>query len=270
MSTEDLELLVKEVLSSKKYARISSDLVAWTGRRELDAHHDLRTAEKETRSKLHQVVNAYLNQPVEFEERQRLLTTLPKGPADPVLKEFCLATMRLHASTRERLPILAPFYAEIFSRLPPVHSILDLGCGLNPLSVPWMNLPSQVEYLAVDVFEDIVGFLRFFFQHIGMNGQALCMNIIDNIPTRNFDLVLALKVIPCLEQLDRDFGIKLLRTLSAPFLVVSFPVTSLGGRLRGMVQHYEQHFLDICSEKEWKSEKLQFSSELVFLLQKEK
>jgi 16S rRNA (guanine(1405)-N(7))-methyltransferase len=269
MPTEDLDTLVKEVLSSKKYGRISPDLVTWAGRRELEAHQNLRIAEKETRSKLHQVVTAYVMQPAEFEERQKLLATLPRDPADCAIKEFCSSTMRLHASTRERLPILAPFYAEIFNRLPPIRSILDLGCGLNPLSLPWMKLSSPADYLAIDVFEDIGRFLRLFFQHIGMNGRALCMNIIENIPTQKFDLVLALKVIPCLEQLDRDFGVKLLRTLATPYLVVSFPVASLGGRVHGMARHYEQHFLEICSEKDWKSEKIRFSSELVFLLHKE-
>ncbi len=268
MSVDDLDHLVTNVLSSKKYHHISPDLVSWIGQRELGIRRSLRSAEKETRSKLHQVVTAYWCDPIVFADLASQLLKLPKDLKDTEMQNFCQRAMQQHASTRERLPILESFYDEIFRRLPPIHTILDVGCGLNPLALPWMKLAPDGEYHALDISQDFLELVSLFLKHAGVQAKVETVNVMEYLPPQQFDLVLALKMVPCLEQLDKNFGRKMMETLSSQHLVISFPVSSLGGRDRGMPQHYEQHFYDLCAGKPWQIEKLPFSSELVFLVHK--
>ena len=51
-------------------------------------------------------------------------------------------------------------------------------------------------------------------------------------------------------------------------VAVSYAVKSLGGRERGMVSHYQQHFTRLVAEQEWPVEKLLLESELVFVVEK--
>jgi len=48
-------------------------------------------------------------------------------------------------------------------------------------------------------------------------------------PTQHADLALILKTLPCLEQLDKTAGQWLLEAVNVDYLLLSFPVYSLGG-----------------------------------------
>ncbi len=79
------------------------------------------------REKLHNVVAPYLGDP-DYEKLQTELTTLPGCLESPILKDWCLAVLGAHASTRERIPILEEFYSRIFEFTGKPHSIIDLAC----------------------------------------------------------------------------------------------------------------------------------------------
>jgi 16S rRNA (guanine(1405)-N(7))-methyltransferase len=49
-----------------------------------------------------------------------------------------------------------------------------------------------------------------------------------------------LKAIPCLDQQEPGAGRRLLHSLDAPVVVVSFPARSLGGREKGMRETYDR------------------------------
>ncbi len=186
---------------------------------------------------------------------------------DPAaIRRACAATMRHHASTRERLPILGEFYGAIFRRLPPIRRVLDVACGLNPLALPWLPLAAAAEYVACDVDGAMVAFLNDFFALTPANGRAEVRDIVADPPRESADLALALKAIPCLEQLDKAAGARLLDALDAPYLLVSFPARSLGGRQRGMTANYGAHFAELIAGRGWAVEEFAFASELAFLV----
>jgi 16S rRNA (guanine(1405)-N(7))-methyltransferase len=114
----------------------------------------------------------------------------------------------------------------------------------------------------------MTGFLNDFFTHFGIDGKAQTCDLTRNIPTDPYDLALVLKTIPCLEQVDREAGYRLLNQINAATLLVSFPARSLGGKSKGMVQNYERHFFDLVSGQSWKITRFEFPGELAFLVQK--
>ena len=85
-------------------------------------------------------------------------------------------------------------------------------------------------------------------------------------PQQPVHLALLLKTIPCLEQLDKQVGIRLLEGIQAEHILVSFPAHSLGGQSRGMVQNYEAHFREMVAGRHWSVQRFLFPGELAFLV----
>jgi 16S rRNA (guanine(1405)-N(7))-methyltransferase len=271
-----LDELVAEVLGSAKYWAVSAELVRSLAARELAARRSRKEAVKAVKNKLHQVGAAYLDARPEYDawlaELERAAADTPSGHASPLmphpssLSSACLAIMRRHASTRERLPILVPFYAECLAGVPPPRSVLDLACGLNPLAIPWMPLAPGASYHACDIFADMVAFVARFLELAGVPGGAAVRDLTAGAPETPADLALVLKTLPVLEQVDRDAPLRLLRGLRARHILVSFPAQSLGGRGKGMADTYERRFLELIAGEGWGVRTHRFQTEIAFLL----
>lgn len=261
-----IEALVAAVQQSPKYRAVSPDLIRRVGLRELAARRGLKEAIKETKNTLHQFAGAYLDRRIRYAEWLELLSDASGDPER--FKQGCREIMACHASTRERLPILEAFYATTLACLGPIHLVLDVACGFNPLAIPWMPLAPGAVYTAVDIYSDLADFLNAFFPLAGVSGQALVGDIGTSPPTMPVHLALVLKALPLLEQWDRQAGLNLLRALQADFLLVSFPTASLGGGNRGMLANYEAHFRDLVRSEPWQIERFAFATELCFLVKK--
>jgi 16S rRNA (guanine(1405)-N(7))-methyltransferase len=263
-----LDELVASVRSAKRYQAIDEGLIRQVGKVELAKNRKLKEAIKTTRSKLHQVAGAYQETPIPYSQLTETLEKLPHDMQDPDLLAFCRQTMRLHASTAERLPILADFFKQVLTPLTPIHSILDLACGLTPLARPWMPLEPDVHYYACDIYNDMIAFIDQFFAHIHQSGQAQICNLTQSCPDIPVDVALLLKSVPCLEQLDKQLVPRLLAQIPAHYVVVSFPGHSLGGHQKGMSQFYANHFEDILKDTPYQVQSLTFSSEIVYTIDK--
>lgn len=267
---EPLSALVEAVQASAKYRGVCNDLIARIGAQELGKRRSLKEAIKATKNKLHQVGGAFLDTETSYDGWLKQLRLAWQTGDQQRLRETCRAIMSYHASTRERLPLLDRFYAEIFALLPPVHSILDIACGLHPLAIPWMPLAEDAAYYACDMYTDMTDFLQAWLTMLSVQGQAWSCNALQACPTQRANVAFLLKALPCLEQIDPAAGQHLLRSIQADHLVVSFPARSLGGRQKGMVEHYETGFSALLEEiQRWQIiGRLAFVSELVFVLKR--
>lgn len=263
-----LDQLVDAVLASRKYKSISQDLIKNLGSQELAKHHTLKEAIKATKNKLHQIGGAYLEGEVPYSSWLAELKHVSKEEDKAQLRHACMSIMRHHASTKERLPILVQFYTALLADLPPVNTVIDIACGLHPLAIPWIPLAEQVQYYAYDMYQDMTDFLNEFMTIIHVHGYAQSCDVIQKCPTHKVDLAFMLKAIPCLEQVDKSAGLRLLDTINADHLLVSFPVHSLGGRKMGMAANYEAHFRELVADKTWSIERFEFANELVFRIAK--
>ncbi|MGZ3612068.1 MAG: 16S rRNA methyltransferase, partial [Ktedonobacteraceae bacterium] len=62
--------------------------------------------------------------------------------------------------------------------------------------------------------------------------------------------------------------LRLLESINADHLVVSFPARSLGGKSKGMAANYESRFYKLVEHEPWSIQRLEFPGELVFLVSK--
>jgi 16S rRNA (guanine(1405)-N(7))-methyltransferase len=166
--------------------------------------------------------------------------------------------MKNHASTRERMPILEEFYRTIFSNLPPIDSVLDLACGLNPLSIPWMPLEKNFSYEAYDVFQDLMDLINAFFHRFQIHGMATQMNLLENYPRKQAALTLLLKTIPCLEQVDKNAGKKILSQIESKFAVISFPAHAAKRKKTRECQKITNHIFLKSATRMWEIQKIFF------------
>jgi 16S rRNA (guanine(1405)-N(7))-methyltransferase len=265
---DQLQKLVASVQDADKYKQISPLLVRDIGRLELTKRASLKEAIKATRSKLHQIGSAFQEKPIPYSKWNEELSHLPNQLNALESISFINSCLPAHASTSERMPIVEKFFTETLASIAPITSILDLACGLNPLSVPWMPLSRTCTYSGCDIYADMVDFVNRFLEHFSIKSNLQVADLTKEIPQEKAQVAFLLKTIPCLEQLDKTAGRRLLHDLQTQNILVSFPVRSLGGHSKGMVSNYESHFNNLVEGMNWKITRFQYSDELAFLIQK--
>lgn len=265
---QDLERLVAAVRGTPKYRHVAADFVRRCAERELAKGRPWREALKATKRKLHQAAGAYLDAGARYGPwLQELRAAHREGNA--ALRQACRRVMAHHASTRERLPHLDEFYAVTLAGLPPIRSVLDIGCGLHPLALPWMGLPEGCAYTAIDVYEDLAAFLDGFMALLPVRGRALAGDALRVAPDRPADLVFLLKALPGMEQQEKEAGRRFLEVVPAAVLLVSFPAQSISGRRgKGMEINYAAYWEELLAGTGWHAERFEFSTELVFRVRK--
>jgi 16S rRNA (guanine(1405)-N(7))-methyltransferase len=260
-----LDDVVQAVRAAAKYRHVALAVVRRVAARELANRRSPADAVKATKSKLHQVAAAYLPAAIDY---GAALASLQRAAGDrDALRAACRDLMAGHVSSRERLPILEQFYAETLAGLAP-RVVIDVACGLNPLAIPWMPLAPRPCYYAYDAYEDLARFVQQCLPLLGVCGAASAADVAQCPPAVHADLALVLKTVPCLEQQARGAGLRLLDALDAEWLLVSFPVRTIGGRSKGMAANYEAAFLRMVAGRPWRVTRFAFATELAFLVEK--
>jgi 16S rRNA (guanine(1405)-N(7))-methyltransferase len=202
--------IVERVRRSSRYRDVDPALVERLAIEELPKARTTDDAVKRVKRRLHQAVGAF------------------RGAVGPE------AAMRSHASTRERLPHLESFYPRIWAHTGVPASVLDLGCGLNPLAVASMGLAPDARYIAIDVDQRPLAAVRAHLERSGHPHEVRTLDLVSTTPDDEADVGLLLKLVTTLDRQDPEAADRLLHGLRVKHAVVSFTTRSLGGRGRGM------------------------------------
>ncbi len=256
----------------RKYATLADEtlrrMAGWAARR----HPSPRDAARAARRKLHQVYGAYLS-PGDLGAAERLLAGVPADAPREAVAAAAREILGRHASSAERLGFMEALYRAIWEAAGGPQSIgrvLDLACGLHPLALPWMGLEREVEYIACDLDLRLVSLVEAFRRRWGQAGRARAHDLLCGpLPrgAQRADVVLLLKTLPCLERQEAGAALRLLRSLSARLVVISFPAQSLGGREKGMRAHYETFAATLIEELGARAQRLDYPTETLHLLQ---
>ncbi len=134
--------------------------------------------------------------------------------------------LKSHSSTKERFEFY-PQLKEIIKKLK-VKSILDLGCGINPIALA----SSDIKYYASDINLDDLDLVRIFFQKNKIDGEVfVCdLNKIEECSIPDAELSLALKVFDILSRKDYETAKKIIEKIHSRHLIVSFSTRTLSGK----------------------------------------
>lgn len=262
-----IDAVVTAVKQSRKYRDTNEATIRMLAVEAVAQHKKAKPAEKAVRKRLHSIMAPYLGDPDYDLAAQRLSAVFATGDSDEIITA-CTDLMFTHLSTRERLPLLDTFYRQIFAVTGLPHRLLDLGCGLNPLALRWMDLPADAAYLAYDIHEPRVAFLNHYFALEGLPQLAIDQDVALRVPQQPGDVALFLKEMPRFERNYPGHGRKLLRDLHVRHLVVSFPTISTHGG-RNLTNRYREFFYELIDGEGWPVTEIMFDSEMVFVADKQ-
>jgi 16S rRNA (guanine(1405)-N(7))-methyltransferase len=259
--------IAREVLSSRRYRALAPELVARIAQVEGSRTSRPGEAVKRTKRRLHQICGAYFDE-IDVQRAIRGLT-VARDAGEEALRSECRRLMGLHASTRERLPVLDRFYRDIFRVTGRPGTVLDIGGGLGPLALAWMGLPATARYIAYDADRRLVGLVDCFLALLGIDRFVALRDVVASPPADSADVALLLKIVPCIEQQQPGASDALLRAIRAPCAAVSFPTRSLGGAAKGMVGHYRAVLDRLIAASGWELvDELAFPLETVYVLRR--
>lgn len=142
---------------------------------------------------------------------------LKKGRIEDLLKT--------HISTKERYEIY-PQLKKILENLK-VKSVLDLGCGINPIALA----KSGIEYHACDINEEDLELVSYYFKKNKINGDSFfydLRNIKEDLPYA--DICLILKVFDVIEKKGHKLAEKIIKSIKSRYILISFSTKTLSGK----------------------------------------
>lgn len=262
--SDEIALVTERVTSSRRYRSVDPALVRRLAGEEIPRARTREEAVKRVKRRLHQAVGAFAR----GTSRDDALRAAWHGElGDPAFRAACLAALATHASTAERAPHLPTFYAGIWELTGTPSSLLDLGCGLGPLALPWMALPSTAPIRAIDVDGNVLTRVQGFLDLVGHPHVTEDRDLSTATVDEPADVALLLKLVTTLDRLDPDAATRLVRGLHVPHAVVSFTRRSLGGRSRGMERTYRARMDRLASDVDaGEVREASVANELVFVM----
>jgi GNAT superfamily N-acetyltransferase len=171
--------------------------------------------------------------------------------------------LKTHKSTKERLETYDKL-REMIKKIKP-KSILDIGCGLNPLILAGRG----IAYYALDIKADELDLIDRFFKKKGINGKTIIFDICDigkhSLPEA--DLCLLLKVLDIAKYQKRDLPEKIFDSVRCKYFLISFATKTLSGK---QMARPEREWLErILLKRKFKFEKVKTRNEIFYLVEKE-
>lgn len=226
---------------------------------------DFKFLLKEVRKKLHGIYGVFILNKKDLKHLEEHLKTVKKLDEDAL--QLHIKLLSAHKSSAERLDFYSEIYENIFSYTGKPKSILDLACGLNPLSFPWMSL-KKVKYFASELTEYDSKFIQEYFdimKPFGLDGKAFAMDLIKLKQLPKTDICFLFKVLDSLEELEQNYSKELLKKIPSDYIVVSFPTMSIGGknpiRQRGW-------FFRVMRELGLSAESFEIENEVFYIIKK--
>lgn len=279
MANDPLQQLVEIIKKKKELQNISADFVKKeilnycqknpAKKAILEQKINLKSAQcqqiiKAVRANLRRVYGLFrTSEGIKF--RNDFLKRLVKAK-EAKRKKIIVQILQTHSSTKERLPFYEQLYHQMFKITSKPKTIIDLGCGLNPFSLPLMGL-GDLTYHAYDLSREEVSLLNRFFKILKINGQAEVLDILHPVNLPKADLCFLFKMT---DVLDQGKGHKtsegIIKVVPAKFIVVSFPTLTMSGKRMNFPRRTWIELM--CTRLGYSYNLLEFSNEIFYVIRK--
>ncbi len=181
------------------------------------------------------------------------------------------STLETHSSTKERFPFYHQLYSELWKLTGKPKIILDLGCGINPLSFPGMEL-KDVTYYAYDINRKDISIVSKFFRENKIKDNRIKgkAQVRDITKVKAFPIADVAFLFKATDVLDRGKGHKrteeLVGRIPAKYLVISFPTLTMSGRAMNFPRRKWIELM--CQRLNYPFQILRFCSEIFYVIEK--
>jgi|GEM_PF-903453 len=254
------ENIVKKIKQKKELSGLSEKLVldvlnAYLLKNNLPANKlsslsekGLKIIVKDVRADLRRFSGQYQSSSMDFRKK---LILLKEGK----IRELLMS----HSSTKERLDFY-PELKKIIESLE-VKSILDIGCGLNPLALA----SPALEYYAIDIKEDEIHLIERFFIANKIKGSAFVHDIragASSLPKAG--LCLLFKILDILD--NHKTAEKIILEVQCKYVLISFPTRTLSGK---PMNHVRRPWLErILKKLDLPFKNFKSENEIFYLIEK--
>lgn len=276
MDEEKIKELIANIKTAKKYRAIDKEVIRskildYIKKNPGFGNYKEKFIIKEIKTSLHRAHGSF-----QFsfgaKKRSKYFEELKKDETNLNIIDDILETNK---STKERLEIYSELYGELFGITGKPNIICDLGCGINPVSFPYMNLVGnrKVKYYAYDVNEEDNAFLNEFFkvEKDRIDGKAELINLqnlseFDRIP--KCDICFMFKLLDVLEERGHKLSEEIIKKLieRCKFIIVSFSTRTIGGN---RMNYADRGWIERMLERiNLVFEKIEFDSEIFYVISK--
>ncbi|MCL2099551.1 MAG: Rmt family 16S rRNA (guanine(1405)-N(7))-methyltransferase [Oscillospiraceae bacterium] len=227
----------EKIIVSKKYSSLYKPLIMRVCEEECFKYKKDKDKIKAVKNKLHMIYGAFVT-----EECHKKAEKIIKSADFDILKHS-VEIMKFHTSSNERVSSINEFYRFIFGVIGETDSIIDIGCGFNPFSIPYMPV-KITRYYALDIDCRTTELLNFYFRILNLPRFASGADIVsgDQPLKAGTDAAFIFKMLPVLEAQAEGRGFGLIAELDVKYAVVTYPVMSLCGKKKGMEKNYAEIF----------------------------
>lgn len=268
----ELQSINQDFVRDKLYAYLQQHLsvLRFCSQRRSEKY---RSILKAVRKELRQVYGVFRVE--EEAQRRRELLECYLHASGKKRKEYLLQILATHSSTRERLRWYPQLYRKLFAFTGKPHSIIDLGCGMNPFSFPFMGL-RRCAYYAFDISREEIDLLQKFFQDLQVKnptfqGRAEILDIFHWSKLTYLKKADVCFLFKMTDVLDRGKGHKateaVIKIVPARRVVVSFPTRTLSGI--AMNVPYRKWFEWMCRRLGYAYRSMLFENEIFYVVEKE-
>lgn len=223
---------------------------------------------KSIRAELHAVYGTFQQQ---LKQRRKYFDELKRLYGKNAPREQILALhqniLKTHTSTKERLQNYPQLYKKLFARTGIPKTVLDISCGLNPFSYPWMGCAPT--YIATEITKEDCVLINEYFGLIGIDGKVMQLDLVserEKLSHVAADVCFLWKVLDTMEYLERNISQKILPIIHMPWIIVSFSTKTLSGK--PMKKKQRLWFEKICTENKWDFDIEEFENELFYVVRK--
>ena len=165
-----------------------------------------------------------------------------------------------HASTADRINDYPLLRKELDRR--GVKSILDIGCGLNPIALAH----SGIKYYAVDIREDEQAIINSFFYQEGISGKTIICDVRKDLPlVPPVDACLLMNILDVLETKGHKLAEQIITGINARYFFITFSTKTLSKK---PMRHPQRGWIErLLTRRGYLWEQVSLSTEILYIAQ---
>jgi len=256
-----MDFLTAKIKQKKELSDLSEDLVKESLENYLKKHKikipkspkQQKIIIKAVRAELRNYVGRFQTTRISYDKK---LALLKQKKINDLLKT--------HSSTKERLDDYPKLIKLIKIKKLKPNSILDLGCGLNPIAIS--SYFPNAKYYAYDIKEDELKLIKLFFAKNKIDGFTKLKDIRKSADFPKTDLTLVLKTLDIIETKGHTLAKRIMTKLNSKNIIVSFSTTTLSGK--PMNSPRRKWFENLLDDLEYKYKIVKMRNEVFYVVGK--